>query len=313
MEPRGPCSGGTHTQSPLARLGAGHGTPPLSPSKRDHTQAQAGCRGHSHALAYIELPEPAGSPGCSLNSASVPYTVCCTSPSPICPSIHQSPTCPSAHRAESQGKDVEQREGWPASEGSSSLPDPVLAWDPSSLCRAPCQVVGTEDSPCLLGTRGPATLLHSQRDTWWRRSGGNIGKDSWEKQGPRPEPGLLRADCMVLEPPPPRSPEDRPPPSPFPGSPGSCSTTLHQQALLSVADASLQCCTWGDRPPRGAGGCAVHMRRRGRAGRLVGWGGGPGLPRPRQRLTRPPAPSRVCLPGLREGPLPGPALLYGPA
>lgn len=80
--------------------------------------------------AYIELPEPAGSSGCSLNSASILYMVCCTSPSPICPSIHQSPICPSVHPAESRGRTWSSgRGGQPPRAAARSL-TLCWPWDP---------------------------------------------------------------------------------------------------------------------------------------------------------------------------------------
>lgn len=51
--------------------------------------------------------------------------------------------------------------GGPASEGSSLIPDPVPAVGLLIMVAGPCQVVGTKDSPCLLGTCCPVTLLHS--------------------------------------------------------------------------------------------------------------------------------------------------------
>ena len=109
------------------------------------------------ALAHVQLvsPEPAGrvSPWVVASAqpvASVQRVV------RLHASLTQLATWPNpGGRMWSSGR------GGPASEGSSLLPHPVPAVGPFLIVPGPCQVVGTKDSPYLLGTCRPVTLLHS--------------------------------------------------------------------------------------------------------------------------------------------------------
>lgn len=119
------------------------------------------CHSHGTCSRMAHVPRACWlcvSLGCGLNSVSVLCTVCCASPSPV--QLHASLTQLST-RPSPGGRTWNSGRGGPASEGSSLLPDPVPAVGPLLVVAGPCQVVGTKDSPCLLDTCRPVTLLHS--------------------------------------------------------------------------------------------------------------------------------------------------------
>ena len=244
------------------------------------------CHSQGTCLRTARVPRacwPCVSLGCGLSSASSLCTLCCASPCF---------THPAGHAAESQGKDVEQWEGRASLLGQQLASSPCAGCGTLPHCARPLPGSGNKGQPLPTGHL-PSSDPASLRDTWGRgslrgltwpdchRNGVSIGKDSWEKWG--------------LEP---RSPYSGPHPSgtsTWSHSPeNSLSPSGHEVAAVPhftsrcccrSGEAGLQWCAWGTILHTDLERCTESKQRRGRAGGLVGWGGGPGLPCTPQHLT----------------------------